>query len=186
MAHRPRPARLAAHNHRRCLDLHPPPAIHLELRDRDEPIEPDQRGDVATFDLHQGPPVAVTFDSHINSEVPDRARGPTKRPSPRSPPTLHRVEPRNLTRTCALREVPPTPPTGEGLRPQRGAACRRTVNGERLFLKGSNLAPTRAALAEPAGGRAGRCRPGRRSRARPVAGARPHRAAELYDAADES
>ena len=61
-----------------------------------------------------------------------------------------------------------------------------SVNGERLFLKGANLLPTRPGPRRRHAGRgAPRRRARRRGRARRAARARPHRRPELYDAADE-
>ena len=61
------------------LDRQPPLARLLveQLGAHDEPVEPEQRRHATTVAFHQGPLLLMSaFDSRINSEAPDRARGP--------------------------------------------------------------------------------------------------------------
>jgi transposase len=46
-----------------------------------------------TVAFHQGPPIDVAVNSRINSEAPDRARGPQSLSDQQTRPTLQRGEP---------------------------------------------------------------------------------------------
>src|SRR4029450_11747990 len=62
-------------------------AAVLELREHNEPVQPEQRRHGTTFTNHQGSPLVAALDSRINSEAPGRVRGPLRTgPHPDTPP----------------------------------------------------------------------------------------------------
>ena len=134
--------------------------------------------------------------AHHRSATLDHAR-----PTSRSPTGANEVEwtvtvdrPGPVVAPRPRRPAPPRPARPGAARRRRGRHARptsagcapacarcacgrgsRQVNGERLFLKGSNHGPTRMALAEATAGRAApRRRAGPRGRARPPPRPRPH------------
>src|SRR5690606_28916096 len=78
VADRPRRAGLAPGSILGRLDGEEPLAAVVveELGGHHEPVQPEQRGHAATVAFHQGPPVDAVLNSRINSEAPERARGP--------------------------------------------------------------------------------------------------------------